>query len=423
MTSPFGYTPRELEARKFRETENGVHISILDSNSAGYDSFGRQRVSNPETLFDSKQLHDSQPLFWDDQEVSGSGTGSTHSTAKASTTLSVSATTAGKRVRQTFQRFNYQPGKSILVFLTGTLGASGGGAGITRSAGLFDDNNGIFMRDNEGTIEAVIRSKVSGSVVDNAIPQSSWNIDPLDGTGGSGITLTPTNSQIIVFDMEWLGVGRVRIGFVINGAIQYVHQFNHANVNENVYMSTPNLPLRYEIENDGTGGASSLEHICSTVISEGGNQQLGVLRHVDSGAVISLSSGTKYAALLLRLKSTHLDASALFQAISCLVTTNDTAHWELVFNPIVANLASSDWTDITNSCMQYAVGDNTFTVSGGTEIDGGYFSQTQPVQETVPNALRLGSAIDGTPDVIALCIQPISNNITVRSSITWREIT
>ena len=59
------------------------------------DAFGRLRVSNPLTLFDSKQLWDSLPLLWDDQETSGTGTGTAHSGAAARTQLSVSADTAG----------------------------------------------------------------------------------------------------------------------------------------------------------------------------------------------------------------------------------------------------------------------------------------------------------------------------------------
>ncbi len=48
------------------------------------DAFGRKRVSDVFTLFDSKQLYDNLPLLYDDQQVSGSGTTSVHNPAKAS---------------------------------------------------------------------------------------------------------------------------------------------------------------------------------------------------------------------------------------------------------------------------------------------------------------------------------------------------
>ena len=231
-------------------------VSLVTDNPTG-DAFGRLRVAEPQTLFDSKQLFDNQPLFWDDQQVSGSGTTSTHDPNTASTVMAVGATTAGNRVRQTFMRFNYQPGKSHLIFMTGTLGSSGGGTGITRLAGYGDDENGVFFVDKEGTINVRKRSYKTGSVVDTDVPQASWNIDTLDGNGVSGITLDATKSQILVFDMEWLGVGRVRCGIVVDGKVYYCHEFLHSNVEEGVYISTPNLPLRYEIDNDGTANVIS----------------------------------------------------------------------------------------------------------------------------------------------------------------------
>lgn len=395
-------------------------LYTLFPDSPRNDAFQRIRTSHPQTLFDSKQLFDNAPLFWDDAEVSGGSTTSTHSTARASTIIGVALNTAGKRVRQTKMRFNYQPGKSQFILMTGVL-ASGGGAGIIRSMGMFDDNNGIFMRDNEGTVEAVIRSSVSGSPVENAVAQSAWNLDALDGTGSSGYTLDASKAQIVVFDFEWLGVGRVRIGFVIDGKIIYCHEFLHANVSTSVYMSTPNLPLRYEIENDGTGAASTLEHICSSVMSEGGVQDNGVLRHKDSGTLTALASGTAYAALGIRLKSTHLGATINIINLSVLATTaNDTAHWELILNPTVAGTFT--YADQTNSAVQVATGANTNTVTGGTEIDGGYFSTALPTTISVPNALRIGSKIDGTRDTLVLVVKPITNNIGAAASLTWREL-
>jgi len=392
--------------------------SIQANDSPSIDAFARWRVSNPETIFDSKQIHSNQPLFWDDQEVSGGGTSSTWSQARASTTIGVSNATAGKRVRQTFQRFNYQPGKSQLIFLTGVLGNQP--ALVGASMGLFDDNNGIYCINTSGIALVGIRSSASGSVENNTVAQTSWNLDRMDGTGASGVNLDFDKTQIFMIDFEWLGVGRVRVGWVIDGLPIYCHEFNHANSETSVYMSTPNLPLRYEITNTGAGSASTMEHICSSVISEGGSQANGILRHKDSGAITGMSAGTVYAVLGIRLKSANLDASVLLENLSVLATTtNDFAHWELRINPTVAGTFT--YSDESNSVVQTATGANTNTVTGGTEIDGGYFSTALPITNTTPNALKLGSKIDGTPDTIVLCARPITNNIGVQGSLTWRE--
>lgn len=400
----------------------GDSVKVVYDDGPSGDAFGRQRVSQPETLFDSKQLHDAIPLLFDDQQVSGAGTTSVHSTNTASTVMSVAADTAGKRVRQTFMRFNYQPGKSQLIFCTGTLQASGGGVGITRSFGYFDDKNGLFLRDNEGTIQLVTRGSMSGSPVDVAVNQEDWNLDKMNGEGESKIVLDATKSQILVIDFEWLGVGRVRMGFVVDGKIYYAHEFNHANNLAGVYMSSPNLPIRYEIANDGNGGAAALEHICSSVMSEGGQQKTGILRHIDSGVTGSLSAGTAYALLGGRLKSSRIDTSIIVENISCIVanTSGGKAHWELRIGATVAGTFT--YVDVVNSGVQVAKGGVTNTVTGGIEIDGGFFTDSSSTSFSVANALRLGSTIAGVSQEWQLVVIPVSNNITVDVSTTWREL-
>ena len=402
--------------------------AIKMGDSPSIDAFARMRVSNPETIFDSKQIHSKQPLFWDDQLISGSGGASTWSQDTASTVLSVPATTACNRVRQTFRRFNYQPGKSQLYFITGTL--SNGGAGILQCMGLYDDNNGLFVQNNEGTLQFVRRSSYSGSVVNTEIDQADWNLDTFDGTGASEITLDATKSQILIVDFEWLGVGRVRIGWVIDGIPYYCHQFVHSNHETGVYMSTPNIPLRYEIDNDGTGAAASLEHICSTVISEGGTQDIGITRYATNGInkVQGDNSGTIYALIGLRLKAANIDGVNDLINVSMITEGTNDYEWFLIFNPTVAG--TPVWTDETNSIVQWGHGDYASTpsdtsVTGGTIITGGFVKggkESGSDTFDLDTKQKLGSLIDGTVDEVWLCVMPNGGNNDFHGSITWKEI-
>jgi hypothetical protein len=408
-------------------------MTVLNSssviNNTTIDAFARLRTSDPVTLFDSKQLHDNAPLFWDDSEESGSGTTSSHSTDTASTTIGVALNTAGKRTRQTFMRFNYQPGKSQLIFCTFVMDKTGGGTGITRSIGYFDDDNGLFLKDNAGTYQFVRRTNVTGTPADNAVSQTSWNLDTMDGNGNSGITLDFTKTQIMVIDFEWLGVGRVRLGFVHDGAIVYAHEFLNANSLDEVYMSTPNLPMRYQIENGGTGAASTLQHICSTVISEGGRQDNGVLRYAstDNTQVDCAVVGTLYLVKGIRLKSTHLDATVkMISAAIQIQSASDDIEWRLVFDPTYS--AGPTWGNETNSAVQTCTGAGE-TVTNGYAITGGYLatgaaaSSSASIEREIENALLLGAAIDGTVQTIALCAKPLTNvNTLVEGSLTWREL-
>lgn len=379
---------------------------------AGVDSFGRQRVSNPEMIFNSKQLFDNQPLYWNDIEFSGSGTSSTYSSFTASSTLSVSANTAGKRIRQTYMRFNYQPSKSQLVFLTGVLKKSGGGNGIISRMGIFDDDNGIFLQRSGSTISLVVRSSVSGSVSDsNSATQANWNIDTMDGNGLSHVELDFSKSQILVIDFEWLGVGCVRIGFVVDGKIFYCHQFNHANNISGVYMSTPNLSLRYEIQNSGVGVASSIECICGAVISEGGKEDIGTNLYLSTGtSPVSLTKAQLNAFLGWRLKSDYKGCTIDILDTVMYVSSIDAYEWRLILNSSVAGTFT--FTDVTGAPLQKAVGNGTTNIaSGGTVVAGGYgTSRLSADSNALKSLLKLGSSINGTMDTMVLCVYPLGNN-------------
>lgn len=397
--------------------------------SPGVDAFQRSRVSSPYTLFDSKQIFDALPLIYDDVEVSGTGTGTTYSKPKARSQLSVD-TNAGKRVRQTFERFNYQPGKSQEVILTGVLGT--GAAGITSEIGYCDDDNGLLFQSKDAIINVVRRTSTSGSAVDETVAQTDWNVDTLDGNGPSGLTLDPDKAQVFFMDFEWLGVGSARFGFFLDGNLTYVHEFSHSNDLDVVYMSTPNLPIRYSIENDGTGPASTIDHMCSTVVSEGGQQRNGVIHH-KSTAGVPVDMDTEkvlYAILGIRLKTSHLAMTIeILKVAVSLQSASDDIEWVLIFNPTIAGTPS--WVNKTNSAIQYFLGASTHTITNGTHLDAGYVatgagaSASSADDDSPENALRLGSTIAGVPNTIVLCARPINSSATdvmVEGSITWREL-
>jgi len=379
-------------------------VTAIDLASGVGDAFGRLRVSDPQVLFDGKSIHDAQALLFDDAEASGGGTGTSHDADRASVTLSVDDTTAGSRVRQSKRRLAYQPGKSQLAFITFVMGASA--AGITRRVGLFDESNGIFLEQTEDGVAWVIRSSVSGSAVDtNRAAQSSWNIDTLS-------SLDLSTAQIAIIDYEWLGVGTVRVGFVIDGTVRYVHHFRHANSVASVYMSSPNLPVRYEIANDGDGAASTLEAICCSVISEGGQEATGQQRVLDRSAtgLTTLNDADIYPLIVCRLQSGKLGATV--RALAASVMTPDTAlyRWALLLNPTVAGTALS-FSNLANSAIAYDVArTNETKVSGGTLLASGYAESTNQVSTGTgsPTDYALGSLIDGTSDILVLAVQRLS---------------
>ena len=418
--------PKNIDSTLIYDTEKKYYRPFTDTDfaggAAGVDAFGRQRVSEPEMIFNSKQIFNNDPLYFDDIQESGSGTSSVYSKDRASTTLSVSANTAGKRTRQTFMRINYQAGKAQLIFLTGVLSKSGGGAGITSRMGYFDDDNGIFLRKSGNIIGVVLRSSVSGSPVDTVVTQANWNIDKMQGNGPSGVNLDFTKTQILVIDFEWLGVGRVRIGFNVDGKTFYCHEFLNANNKDSVYMSTPNLPIRYQIENDGNGVASSIECICCSVISEGGRENVATNGYVSTGGIsITATNNFTNAILGIRLKDDFIAVTVDILDVSLLTASNDNYEWQLIFNPSGVNNLS--YSGVQNSSIEFAIAPNQTHISGGYVIAGGYAQAKTDIQaESLKSLLKLGSSITGKKDQIILACYPLGNsNSVIYGGVNYRE--
>jgi hypothetical protein len=386
--------------------------------TADKDAFGRLRVAAPQTLFDSKLTVDNTPLVWDDQQISGTAS-STYLSNQAAVSLGVAVNTAGRRVRQTFRRFNYQPGKSQLVVMTLVPGAND--TNVTKRWGIFDDQNGLFFEMKDGVFSVGERTYSSGAAVDTTVASTSW-----DGRFPAGYDLT--KSQIFWIDYEWLGVGTVRYGIFHEGKPIQLHAVHHNNVLNKVYMSTPNLPLRYELVGTGTHASATLVCICSTVISEGGSESVGRDFSVDRG-ITGLATGNNtsiYPLLAIRLKSTHLGADVAIKEIETMCTTVSDWRWSLKLNPTVTGTALS-FSSITNSAIEAAAGaTNATTVSGGTIIASGYGTGTQQARITVaagaPEAFRLGAKIDGTADILVLAVQNITAAVeTYFGALRWQE--
>jgi hypothetical protein len=251
----------------------------------------------------------------------------------------------------------------------------------------------------------------------------------MDGSGPSGITIDLTKTQIFCVDFEWLGVGRVRFGFVVDGQIIYCHELLNANALSEVYMSTPNLPLRYEISNDGSGSSASMDHICTSIISEGGTQDLGILRYRSTtGQHINADvTNTQYGIIGLRLQSSKPSGVIKMVSFSMINATVDNYEWRLVLNPVLGGVAPT-FADHTNSVLQAAIGERNApgtTITNGVPLQGGFVKSSGTsgaITVALENAIRLGVALDGTRDELWLVCRPLSPNADIDASITWREL-
>jgi hypothetical protein len=387
------------------------------------DAFNRLRVSQPLTLFDSSHRYADNNL-WSTSTATG-GT-AVFNEPQGLVDLTVTGTTGSKVYRETTKVFSYQPGKSLLVDNTFVLAAPL--VGLRQRAGYFGTDNGYFLETDDLAINFVERSLSTGT--ETRVAQADWNYDPMDGTGPSGITLTITNAQIFWMDLQWLGVGTVRMGFEINGQAYLCHQWQHANLLPSTYITTASLPLRIELENTGTTGvASTLKQICSSVISEGGYTLVGLQQGVGTPITTPhtlTTAGTYYPVVSLRLKATRLDAIAILTAVSLLGNgNNETFRWQVMASSTVTG---GTWVSAgSDSSVEYNL---TGTgISGGRILAAGYTTSSNQGSPTIDISREAlftfqleRDSFTATPYTLSVAIAGAANAVTCYASMDWEEV-
>jgi hypothetical protein len=396
------------------------------SNAAGAtDAFGRIRTSSPLTLFDSSHRYKDNGLW---ATATATGGTSTFDANAGLVDLSVTTSSGSSVIRETTKCFSYQPGKSLLVMSTFVL--SPAKTNLRQRIGYYGAANGMYLELDNTTLSFVERSSSTGTLAETRVPQSTWNTDPLNGTGPSNLTLDPTKAQILWMDIEWLGLGTVRMGFVINGKFIHCHSFHHANIITSTYITTASLPLRYEITNTAaTASASTLKQVCSTVLSEGGYELRGLQQAIGTTITsphVLTTAGTYYPVISLRLKSAALDAIVILTALSILAATaNANYNWRVVAS---ATTTGGTWTSAgTDSSVEYNLTGTATT--GGRILAQGYFSSTNQstssvdiLKEALFKFQLERNGLTTTPYELSLVVAASSSTSNVHASMDWEEI-
>ena len=422
--------------------------SVSLADGVQLDSFGRLRVSQASTLFDSQQEYGLDTLrMWDatangtlsiaspssnGSAVNGSNAVGPRDINTRMTPVTVSTTNGHYSVLQSRIYHRYIPGKSHLVLMTGVFAPA---AGFAAS----------FVR----------RTSTSGSVVDNAVAQAAWNIDKFDGTGPSGITLDFTKTQILFITAQWLGVGRVIVGFDVNGILYPAHQFLHANVLTMPYTQAFNLPVRMEARNTsatttvartgyfdsangiflelgktaGSPPGGTVSFVCASVQSEGGEEARGWPNSAPSAGA-STAVTTRRPVLSIRPKATYNSVTnrAHIRDIDfgILASTNN-AFIEIV---IGGTLTGASWTSVSaNSMTEY---DTTASAISGGEVKqldlaaagagktGGQGSGYADLRN--PLVISQIDALTATQVSLSIVVTSLSGTSNVVPFLNWHEL-
>jgi hypothetical protein len=406
---------------RFHISPSNKEPIIIDSKHL--DTFGRLRISNPIPLIDGHHIR-GKNNFHISESITGSAT-STHDADKVMVVLATTGT--GDVVRQSRQRGIYQPGSSLLVLFTGVLNSGSNASTVTTRYGYYDDDNGYYFQYNNGTISIVERTKVSGSVVNTVVDQTDWNINELNGNNAD-LVLDVSKALIFYIQFEWLGVGIVDMGVIINGEYINIHRFKHSNLLTTPYTQMASLPVRCEIIS--TGGSGSLSQCCYSVINEGKFNPLGELFSANRGATTETIGSTPESVIVIKLKSTGISPkiNILIKNISVISTTGANSVLQIYkFQDTAATsiLTGSSFVSAdSESAVEYDVSSTAITLTNGRLLETRCFSNNADAAlvNTDNRNYSITTNVSGVSDLLAVVVNSTGANESYLGAITWLEV-
>lgn len=387
------------------------------------DMFGRTKVSEPFTIFDSQ--HRYKPSG-DYSDITAGTATVTHNANQSMELLNIGTASGDKVERESRRVFPYQPGKSLQVLQTFCFAPAQ--TNLRQRAGYYSRTNGYYLELAGSQLSFVRRSYVTGELVETRVLQSEWNVDKLDGTGPSDVTLDISKAQIMFSEYEWLGAGSVRLGFAIDGQFIIAHQFNHANYVTTPYITTASLPVRFEIENTGaTSTASSLGQICTTVISNGGYTRRTEAWTAARTTTVNVSS-TFYPIASIRMAAGRTDSVIIPAGLAILPVASGNYEWALIRN---ATITGGTWVAHTASSSNVEYNVSATAMTGGVSGSEGFVDSSKQGTSSLNIGdgfqrfdLQLGRTNADTPvsDTMTLALRSLGGTQSGIGSISWVDL-
>lgn len=227
-------------------------------------------------------------------------------------------------------------------------------------------------------------------IQDYRITQSEWNLDKCDGTGPSGYILDVTKMQMIGMQYSWYGAGFIDWMFRgPNGDYVFAHRLKGNNLNTEAYMRTGNLPVRYEVINEGARSklATTISSTDTTLVVKDGQF------FPDSGTVycenelISYTSKSGNALGGLTRGTSYVNFSAGAQrTFTAGLATSHSANAGVVLVSTTASPLISHWG-------------SAYIMDGRFDTDRGYIFNYQVTNLAVTNIKTTAFAIRLAPSV------------------------
>ena len=403
----------------------GYPVIRIDDTTKQHTSTNRVKVSTNEiTDFATFTRSKDEDIF--DELITGTAS-ATHEPYLGMVKLEVGGDAGDEVIRQTNRVQRYIPGRQAEVAMSMIFGTPT--TGVRRRFGLFDELNGFFFEDSgDGTYRCTLRRNTAGGIVEESFARDEWNVDPLDGTGPSGITADPTAIQHMTIEFEWYGAGMVEWNFVIDNNKYPIHRIYHANTHDHPWAAKAALPIRIELTNvAGTAGTHTFYQGSHSMTVEAITELLGRQNSVSNaitGKTLT-TANTFYPLVAIRLKSDSLDSVVLPDEFSGATLDNTNIFVRAIENPTITG---GTWVSMgDDSAVEYNLTATGFT--GGSILNTTYISSGNMGQvgkfpnRSITQLSRITTTTLGdTSGIFLLAIASVGANKKGWASLGWIEV-
>ena len=348
-------------------------------------------------------------------DVTGSGT-VTH--ADQMVVASTGAATNSSARLGSLIPVKYRPGQGVLLRFTGLF--SPGVAGNTQMIGGFDSVNGMGF-GYDGTDFGVFRRRAGTT---NWVAQTAWNIDKLDGTGPSGITIDFSAGFGNVFQIEFqVGFGGIIYKVENPGIARFttVHVEAYANTATVPSLTTASFPMRLE-SNNTTNNTDILVKSASLMGAVEGKVLYTGPQFSGTWSNQSVANNSESMVAGFRVKTTFngITNRTIHYATSFFAASGTTDKPQILRFRKGVTFTSPVWTDTYTgqSIMEQ--------LTGGTWNNDGYVVYSRPIAgKGDPTAIEIvinENSWKGYPgDVFIITLEGINGTGTSTGSLNWLE--
>ena len=263
---------------------------------------------------------------------------------------------------------------ATIYFLSNTVGPKSGSFIVATSGG------GTFT----GTM-ATLQSGINHT--ENWVSQDDWNIDPLDGSGDSGILINPQKLNVFQIDFRWLGVGEIR--FAIEnpntGNLIFFHHIHYSNANTSVHIDNPSLKIGYVAADINGGGTANVSTSGASIM----------------GAIQGSINPTRFPTAASGSRITNMNTGSIYHILSVknrLISANKINTREIILKKLAIGASAAS----SAACFVYIYLEPTYSTQPYFESVTDFSSRSVTEATLTGTPIAVFTTTTGAPNTIDL---------------------